>query len=419
MKYLIALAIIVALPLANASIEKPRWSIGDYWVYAGNLKLTTSTGMENMSMSIDGNFLINMKIRIKDTTTIDIKGEKIPCYVADMNSSVEGNSKIEMKIPLIEEDKIYTIYVNADIETDATGEVYMGIRNLSIIKNDLKTNTHVKLDVDAPNVPDYILNMLQLSNKEMTLSNETQADYSPPLNFLDFPIERNEKWYVNSMVNYTIDNKYSGSQAVNFSFYCENLGDDYATIVSDYIPFLGEITVNIFGMNVPLLYLENTTFRWSNKTGMIEHVFNVQTHHDIMYDLTQYLDLQLIDYKYTPRSNKLPTVDISFTPLNPRSGTNIQFKAIASDEDGYIIAYEWDFGDGKKSYEQNPSHMYTKAGEYKVTLVVVDNYGDEAKATKTIIIESGGGGGTPGFESILGIAALLIIFLRRNLGSFK
>ena len=37
---------------------------------------------------------------------------------------------------------------------------------------------------------------------------------------------------------------------------------------------------------------------------------------------------------------------------------------------GKIDSWEWDFGDGKKSQEQNPIHQYKEAGKYVVVLWV-------------------------------------------------
>jgi len=43
------------------------------------------------------------------------------------------------------------------------------------------------------------------------------------------------------------------------------------------------------------------------------------------------------------------------------------------DQDGVIVSYAWDFGDGEDSDEVNPQHVFTQQGEYTVTLSVTDN----------------------------------------------
>jgi gliding motility-associated-like protein len=42
---------------------------------------------------------------------------------------------------------------------------------------------------------------------------------------------------------------------------------------------------------------------------------------------------------------------------------------------GQVIAWEWDFGDGTKSNEQNPMHTYTKTGKYTISLKTFDELG--------------------------------------------
>ena len=59
-------------------------------------------------------------------------------------------------------------------------------------------------------------------------------------------------------------------------------------------------------------------------------------------------------------------------------GEALQFYGNKSrDEDGQIVNYTWDFGDGKYNYTQNPLHIFTENGEFNVTLTVRDNHGLE------------------------------------------
>jgi PKD repeat protein len=43
-----------------------------------------------------------------------------------------------------------------------------------------------------------------------------------------------------------------------------------------------------------------------------------------------------------------------------------------SQPSGQITGYDWDFGDGDSSIEQDPTHIYTQAGVFDVTLTVTD-----------------------------------------------
>jgi PKD repeat protein len=82
----------------------------------------------------------------------------------------------------------------------------------------------------------------------------------------------------------------------------------------------------------------------------------------------------------------LPQADFSFSPENPKPGETVQFSDQSIDPDGEIVAWAWDFGDGRTSSEQNPSHKYAKRGTYTVRLTVTDNDGLTGTATKEITV---------------------------------
>ena len=55
-------------------------------------------------------------------------------------------------------------------------------------------------------------------------------------------------------------------------------------------------------------------------------------------------------------------------------GLELQFYGNESwDEDGNIVSYTWDFGDGDFAYTDNPTHIFTQNGTYNVKLTVCDN----------------------------------------------
>ena len=56
--------------------------------------------------------------------------------------------------------------------------------------------------------------------------------------------------------------------------------------------------------------------------------------------------------------------------------------------DGEVDEYEWDFGDGSTSDEENPIHTFTSSGDFPVTLTVSNDKGDDSK-TETVTIEGG------------------------------
>ncbi len=60
-----------------------------------------------------------------------------------------------------------------------------------------------------------------------------------------------------------------------------------------------------------------------------------------------------------------PVVTFTGTPMSGTAPLTVQF----TDQSSFApTAWEWNFGDGNQSTEQNPSHTYTAAGSYTVTL---------------------------------------------------
>lgn len=75
--------------------------------------------------------------------------------------------------------------------------------------------------------------------------------------------------------------------------------------------------------------------------------------------------------------NQPPTAKFSFTPAEPKVDEEISFKDESTDPDGAsdIASWEWDFGDGTTSTEQNPKKKYAQKKVYDVRLTVRDRGG--------------------------------------------
>src|SRR5207249_4261072 len=68
--------------------------------------------------------------------------------------------------------------------------------------------------------------------------------------------------------------------------------------------------------------------------------------------------------------NQPPTAAFTFNC----TGLGCSFSDQSSDPDGSVTSWQWTFGDGTAgSTAQNPSHTYSAAGSYTVTLTVKDN----------------------------------------------
>ncbi|GMU20156.1 MAG: hypothetical protein AMXMBFR13_02550 [Phycisphaerae bacterium] len=77
-------------------------------------------------------------------------------------------------------------------------------------------------------------------------------------------------------------------------------------------------------------------------------------------------------------SNELPTARITATPVAGEAPLVVLFQASATDADGSVVRYDWDFGNGKQGTGQAVEHTYLDPGVYGVTLTVTDDAGGEA-----------------------------------------
>ena len=120
----------------------------------------------------------------------------------------------------------------------------------------------------------------------------------------------------------------------------------------------------------------------------------------------------------TPSGPKTaPVADVSGTfPIQALAPSQVFFKADRSyDNDGVIVSAEWDFGDGTKSTQFNPSHTYAAAGVYNVRLTVADNDGLTNTTSVAIVVRNGVEVGLPPVAEInasktTGEAPLMVTF---------
>jgi len=123
----------------------------------------------------------------------------------------------------------------------------------------------------------------------------------------------------------------------------------------------------------------------------------------------------ITDFVYLSDIVPNPTLEImeAYAQNVGSVGENIQFNGSIIPLTGQPpFQYHWDFGDQETSTEMNPTHAYTKAGEYTYTFTVTDQAGDAASETGSITISTeGGSNGSSDNQMILFLAILAIIIV--------
>ncbi|MBN2411095.1 PKD domain-containing protein [candidate division KSB1 bacterium] len=83
--------------------------------------------------------------------------------------------------------------------------------------------------------------------------------------------------------------------------------------------------------------------------------------------------------------NMPPVADFGYSA----SDLSVTFTDLSTDADGYVVGWNWNFGDGWTSTEQNPAHTYAQSGTFNVQLIVTDDDGDTDVVTKTVTVTGG------------------------------
>lgn len=115
--------------------------------------------------------------------------------------------------------------------------------------------------------------------------------------------------------------------------------------------------------------------------------------------------------QWTPSEPPPPVADFSATPITGNAPLMVQFTDLST---GYIGTRAWDFGDEGSSTDKNPSHVYTSAGIYTVSLTVTGEGGSDIE-TKTgyITVEEGT---TPPSDIPIRVVALDLTTTERTAG---
>ena len=76
---------------------------------------------------------------------------------------------------------------------------------------------------------------------------------------------------------------------------------------------------------------------------------------------------------------------IASAPFLPTTGSVVIFSIDVQNEADGPFTYEWSLGDGMTSTMKSPSHKYTEAGEYGVSVTVTNEAGSDSDTTSISI----------------------------------
>ena len=369
------LPLVAALP-SDAQLEKPNWSVGDYWEYSGTYAGTASMSVENATLTSTIDSTVSLRVHVNDVQVKQIKGEYVGCYILDVTSTISGTYTYELGQQ----------HYSGNFAFNINGTSIFTTNTLAVVNTDIS----VGVDINIPNMPPSL---------------STETDYDPPFDFMQFPVSEGEKWTSSTTTTTSYMGGEPSTAQLSFSFECTGKSGDRYIIKTDYIPFIGD-----------LIPINNTLILWSDSKGMIDEIRGQSPE--------QTLSIKLKDYKYEAKKNSPPNAKFSYTPSNPSVGSVVTFDASSSnDSDGNIAFYQWDFGDGIEGTGRVVTHQYGSNGKYTVTLTVLDNYGESDTYSKVIDVSGGGGGGggsnsSPGFETagiFLALLAAALILGRKKI----
>jgi PKD repeat protein len=90
-----------------------------------------------------------------------------------------------------------------------------------------------------------------------------------------------------------------------------------------------------------------------------------------------------------PEDNQFPSAHIKVNNMTGIIGSTFYFSAEESTDDGFIISYEWDFGNGETKVGMNITYVYQMENSYQVTLTVTDNQGLSSTDSIIVIVTTG------------------------------
>jgi len=126
------------------------------------------------------------------------------------------------------------------------------------------------------------------------------------------------------------------------------------------------------------------TTSWSVANVVLQSGQNIIT--TTAHDAAGNTSNAVLTVTYTPNRPPVITSAAAIPDVSALPGDSIVFSVAASDPDGNILSYTWNFGDGASASGANVSHTYTAPGNYTATVNVSDGLGGSVNTTILVTI---------------------------------
>ncbi len=164
------------------------------------------------------------------------------------------------------------------------------------------------------------------------------------------------------------------------------------------------------------------------KAGTLNNTFSFQPGDQLMMtgSAEGYFDKTILQtptenttyiFELDPAMSPLPVAEFTGNPVSGTAPLTVNFTDQSTNNP---VSWQWNFGDGSTSTQQNPQHTYQNAGTYTVALTVTNSHGSDTE-TKTNYIEITQAGSAPVAEftgnPVSGTAPLTVNFTDQSSNS--
>lgn len=345
--------------------------------------LQTDNNPPNASFSYDPNNITTFEVIHFTDNSTDVDGEIIS-WRWDFGDGVTSNNPNPTH--RYEDDGLYEVKLTVEDNSDSidtyTENVEVAnqepIVNFSISERKSVTKELINFTFESEDVDGTIESVhWDLGDEsESYLRNTSHAYKDDGIYNVTLTVEDDDNFKSNKTKQVIIQNR---KPTVDFSFKPNNpyTGDEI-NFTSSYSDLDGNVT----------------SFTWrfgdgceSTKENPI-HSFPDSGNYFITLEVKDDDNRSASETKKIEILNRKPVCNFSFSLKAPTTGDTVNFDDRSFDKDGSIVDLKWDFGDGNKSKDKNPSHIYIDDDIYVISLTVTDDDGKNSTIKKKIKVQN-------------------------------